>query len=138
MIDTADQKALADWLSEKTELTPTKNLRCVGRRGSEGGIIGVVGYDGFTDASTQIHFAGEGNWLSRGLLWAMFDYPFRVANVELVFGCIKSSNHRSLRLARRLGFKQEHVLRGMFRDCDGVLMSMTRDECRYLRGAQNG
>jgi RimJ/RimL family protein N-acetyltransferase len=138
VIDTTNQEELAEWLCSRIGLLPTKNLRCIGRRGAKGDIIGVIGYDSFTNASVQMHSAGEGNWLSKEFLRVMFDYPFVVCKLKVVYGCVLESNERALKLNYRVGFKYEHTLKDCYLEGGAIIMSMSKDECRYLKEIPHG
>jgi RimJ/RimL family protein N-acetyltransferase len=85
-----------------------------------------------------MHVAGEGNWMSRSFLWAMFDYPFRVCELKVAYAIICSTNRKSLRLVERVGFRYEHTLADYYAEGDAIIMSMRPSECRYLRGNTNG
>lgn len=134
MIDTRNQYELSAWLCERIGLIPTKMLRVIGQRSEQTGeIIGVVGYDGWNGVSCQMHSAGEGNWVTRNLLFAAFDYPFNVANCGMVLGMIPSGNEQAVKFNNHLGFKTECVIKGAHPDGSLIIMSMSRAECRYLK-----
>ena len=138
MIVTDGQAQLREWLCERIGLVPTRDLVCIGRLGTKG-LVGVVGFDQFNGASAMMHSAGEGNWLSRDMLYACFDYPFRVCGVNMVIGLVPSGNTQALRFNKHIGFKTELVLDGAHPDGSLVLMTMRRGECRYLtRNRPNG
>lgn len=132
-IHTQSQDLLATWLCRRIGLTPTPHIQCVARLSADGSIMGVVGYDGYNGASCVMHVAGEGNWISRNLLRAAFDYPFNVMHCQVVLGLVPSGNAAALRLNTHLGFKVVNRLWGAHPDGALVLMMMTREECRYLR-----
>ena len=139
MIYTKCQDILASWLCDRIGLKPTMDLRCIGRLDAAGRrIIGVIGYDGWNGASVQMHVAGEGNWVNRAILYAAFDYPFRVCNVDMVLGMVPSGNVAALRFNTHLGFKVEHEIVGAHPDGSLIIMSMTRAECRWNRGQRHG
>lgn len=138
MIVSSNQDVLASWLCSKIHLCPSTNLRCIGRLNSKGRIIGVVGYDSFTGTSAVIHVAGEGNWLSKDLLWAAFDYPFNRCGLKVLFAHISSANKSSLRFNLHLGFKREHVLRDAYPDGDAIITSLRAEDCKYLKRKHHG
>lgn len=138
LIDSTDQPRLAEWLCSRIGLAPTTNLRCIGRLNQKGDIIGVVGYDQYSGTSMMMHCAGEGNWLSREFLRVLFDYPFRVVKLKVVFAMVCSTNTRALQLDYHVGFKYEHTLKDAFEDGDGILLSMRAEECRYLKENTHG
>ena len=131
-ISTKHQDILATWMCNRIGLAPTAQLQCIGRLNAAGAIMGVVGFDGYNGASVMMHCAGEGNWLSRSMLWAIFDYPFRLMQCNVVIGLVPSGNHAALRLNKHVGFKLATVLEGAHPDGALLLLTMRRDECRYL------
>lgn len=138
MIVSDKQMELKDWLSEKIGLVSSPNLVCIGNRNAKGKLIGVVGYDGCNGASIQMHSAGEGNWVTRRFLFAAFDYPFNVCKVNMVLGLIPSGNIQAMKFNLNLGFRVELVLSGAHPDGALWIMSMRREECRFLQGFRNG
>jgi RimJ/RimL family protein N-acetyltransferase len=133
-ITTHHQDVLASWLCRRIGLAPTSALQCIGRLNAAGNIMGVVGYDGYNGASVQMHVAGDGNWMSRELLWVAFDYPFNVMNCNVVLGLIPSGNKQALALNEHLGFQIDTVLPHAHPDGALVVMAMYRDACRWLKG----
>lgn len=138
MIVCNNQAYLAAWLCDRTKLAPTVNLRCIGRLSAEGDLIGVVGYDNFTGSSAGIHIAGEGNWITRELLWAVFDYAFVQCKLKVVFAQVSTGNPKSLRLNLHIGFKQECVLKDAYPDGDAIITSLRAEDCKYLKGKAHG
>ena len=49
-------------------------------------------------------FADDARWLTRRVLWEMFDYPFNRAGCQMVYLQVSERNRRMLRIARRFGF----------------------------------
>jgi len=121
----------AAWLCERIGLVATRHLKCIANV-IAGRILGVVGYDGFNGASAQMHSAGDGNWITRELLWAAFDYPFNACGLNMVIGSIPSGNTQALKFNANLGFKTQLVLEGAHPDGSLVLMTMKREDCRFL------
>ena len=132
MIDSTNQAELAAWIRDRIELHHTPDLVCIGRRDSEGKILGVVGFESYNGASIQIHSAGDGAWLSKDFLGAIFHYPFRVCKVNVIIGPVASTNHRAIRLNERVGFVKEHAIVGGHPDGDLILMTMRLEDCKYL------
>lgn len=137
MVSCDYQPGLAEWLCRKIGLAPTPHIQCIGNV-TQKGILGVVGYDQFNKASVVMHVAGEPGWLTRSLIWAAFDYPFNVCGVNVVIAPIASTNTKSLTLVKRLGFELSTVIPDAHPDGDLVLLTMRRDQCRYLSRKHNG
>lgn len=134
VIETRNQSELAFWLCSRIGLLPVPDdLRVIGNRSDlTGEIIGVVGYNGWNGASCVMHCAGEGNWITRELLRVAFDYPFNVANCEVVMATAASTNIAALKLDKHIGFKIVAEIVGAHPEGALVIMSMNRAECRYL------
>jgi RimJ/RimL family protein N-acetyltransferase len=112
-------------------------MRCIGRLKS-GTLVAVAGYDDFTETSCQVHIAGEGNWLDREMLRAMFRYPFAILNLRVVIGLVPSGNTAAIRLNKHLGFETEAIIKDAHPDGDLVVMSMRKENCRWLKEDRNG
>ncbi|WP_020095745.1 hypothetical protein [Methylobacterium sp. 285MFTsu5.1] len=83
--------------------------------------------------SIAIHTAGfVRDWANRDLIWASFHYPFVQLSVKRVFGQVQASNARALEVNRKLGFKEVARIPGVFSCGDLVVVSMHRDECRWI------
>jgi RimJ/RimL family protein N-acetyltransferase len=137
MITTTHQDILASWLCHRIGLTPTSAIQCIGRLSADGNLMGVVGYDGYNGASVQMHVAGDGNWISRQLLWAAFDYPFNTMKCNVVLGLIPSGNKTAIELNEHLGFQIDTVIPHAHPDGALVVMAMYRDGCRWLKAHQH-
>jgi len=137
MITSDHQDFLASWLCRRIGLTPTAHLICIGRIEGDR-LLGVVGYDGFNGASIQMHSAGEGNWVNRDFLWAAFHYPFEVCKANMVLGLIPSGNEQAIKFNKHLGFHVELALKDAHPDGALVIMSMRREECRFLKRKHHG
>jgi hypothetical protein len=103
-------------------------------------LLGGVIYQGYTGASIRAHIAGfTPRWIDKDMLWMMFHYPFEQLGVNKIIGHVHSTNLKALDFNRKLGFKEEARIEGVFRDADLVIMSMRREECRWLeRGKRRG
>jgi len=131
VIHTANQDVLASWLCKKIDYIPTPAIKCIGNI-VNGQIVGVIGYDGFNRASVHMHVAGEPGWVTKSMLFAAFDYPFRVLKCNMVIGLVPSGNTDAIRFNTRLGFKVENELIGAHPDGALLLMTMRREDCRWL------
>lgn len=133
MIVTDHQELLARWLCERIGYVPTPHLRCIANIRKDGKILGVVGFDGWNGASCQMHVAGEGNWVTRDLLIAVFDYVFRLADCSVVLGLVPSGNDKALRFDKHVGFIEVARVKHAHPDGDLVVLQLRREDCRYLR-----
>lgn len=107
----------------------------ISRVDAHGELLGGVLLTGYNrNGSIALHMAGFApNWADRKLISAVFSYCFDNLNLKKVFALVPSDNAKALEIDRRLGFKDEVVVPDVFADADLVVMSMRRDECRWLR-----
>jgi RimJ/RimL family protein N-acetyltransferase len=107
----------------------------------DGRIVGMVGYDGWMPGAVCLHIAIEHPAALRRLLRPGFGVAFdpqpRGVGKVAALATVLSTNERSLRLVRHLGFRE--VYRG--RDWSGpgvdfVVHEMRREECRFLPRAR--
>jgi hypothetical protein len=88
-----------------------------------------TGYGG----SVAIHVAGfHPRWINRTILFVTFDYPFNQLGVKKLFGQVPSYNKKALDFDLHLGFKAEIIIPDVYPEGDLVLLSMKREECRFL------
>jgi L-amino acid N-acyltransferase YncA len=77
--------------------------------------------------------------MSKKYLWAMFDYPFKKLGLKVILAVIAGNNVKSLKLSRKLGFKDVAKIPDAHKDGDLVILTMRPDECRWLTlGVSNG
>lgn len=109
-------------------------------REKDGKLLGGVIYQAYNGASIVIQVASfDPHWLDRDMLWMAFHYPFEQLDVQKLFTQTPSNNLKALDFNRKLGFKDEARIAGVFRDADLVIRSMRREECRWLkRGSRRG
>jgi RimJ/RimL family protein N-acetyltransferase len=110
--------------------------QCIARFERRGGtLLGGVVYKDWTGlgGSIAVHVAGlRDRWVNRALLFVCFDYPFNQLQVKKIFGQISSRNRVAYEAAKHLGFVEEARIRDVYPDGDMVLLSMTREQCRFL------
>lgn len=77
--------------------------------------------------------AGEGRWLTRPFLSAVFRAPFIEWDMRRVGASISADNVKSIKFCEHLGFKREGRIReGSGAGRDLLLYGMLKSECRYL------
>jgi RimJ/RimL family protein N-acetyltransferase len=103
-------------------------------RARSGRLLGGVIFTGYTTKSIAIHVAGfDKHWINSDMLWITFDYPFNQLGVTKLIGHVPSSNPKALDFNRKLGFKEEARVADVYPDGDLVILSMHRDNCRWLK-----
>lgn len=110
------------------------STKCLANLDDHGNIRAVVVYDRITDYDCMMHIASDGtkNWMSRQYLVMAFHVPFVQWGLRRVTGLVKAGNEQALSFDKHLGFVQEGVIRCGFGDCDGILLGMLKEECRFL------
>lgn len=129
---------LVPWLQQRTDASfDPANCETIGLIDTDHKkIVAVAAYENYTgvNGSVQVHLAGEGKrWMNRDFLWVGFDYPFNVLKVKKLLGQVPSWNEDALRLNKHFGYKVEHVIEGYYPNGDLVIVSMAKEDCRWLR-----
>ena len=96
-------------------------------------VRGGVIFTSYTGASLWMHVAGrDERWITKDMLWVAFHYPFVQLGCGRVFGVVEAANSPALEFDLKLGFRITATLPGMFASGPGLVVSMARDECRWL------
>ncbi len=126
-----------EWLQQRTGCLLTPDFRAIAAVDSKGRIAGMVGYSCWTENSVQCHMAAATPLAWRALLPAAFEYPFIRGGRGVLLGLISADNTRSVRMTRRLGFRETHRIRdGHARGVDVIVFELRREECRWLQAHQ--
>jgi RimJ/RimL family protein N-acetyltransferase len=101
--------------------------------GADGRLLGGIIYDGCTGPCIFAHQAAfDKHWLSRDMLWVVFDYPFNQLGCKKICGTIPSGNPALLAFNKKLGFSVEATIKDAYPDGDMLVLSMKRSDCRWL------
>lgn len=96
-------------------------------------LLGGAVFSDYTKRTISIHIAGfVPHWISRDLLWTVFDYAFNQAKVESIFAPIRGNNERAMDFSLKAGFKDCAVIPGVYPEGDLVILRMYRGDCRFL------
>ena len=133
MIITDQQERLGIWFCEQNKIKYYKDKTVV-YIGLEinGELVAATAYDNYLKGSICSHIAIKGK-LNREFLWYMFHYPFIELNIKKLIGPISSNNTKALKFVHHLGFNLEAVISDAGDNCDLHLLTMTRDQCRFIR-----
>lgn len=105
----------------------------VSRVTPQGNLLGGVFYQGYNGAVIWPHIAGFApGWLSKDLLWVIFDYPFNQLKCNVLLAGIPVSNRKLLQFDAKLGFKEIVRVPGGHKTGDLAIMAMQRADCRWL------
>lgn len=100
----------------------------------------AVIYDHYEEGgSIQMHMAIDNpKYVTRQAISACFEYPFYQLGVKKVLGIVNSTNHRALSFDMRVGFTVEAIISDAYDMGSMYILSMKRDQCRWLRGKDYG
>lgn len=104
---------------------------------TDGALTAGVLYDMFNGRSICMHVAIE-KPVTREFTRTCFDYPFNQLKVHKVLGLVDSTNAAALRFDKHLGFVEEARIEGAGKTGDLVILTMTRDQCRWIKEASHG
>jgi len=103
-------------------------------RSKDGRLLGGVIYTNYTGASITMHTAGfDPAWVNRDMLWVCFHYPFVQLKCNKLFGQVPAWNVKALEFDLHLGFKEECIIRDVYPEGDMILLSMRKEDCRWLK-----
>ena len=100
---------------------------------SDGRLTAGAAYRDWNGVSIEGQIAAD-KPLTRGLLFAIFDYPFRQLGARKIIATTSADHIRSIRLLRRLGFLKEACLRDAAPGGDLIICTMRQEDCRFLGG----
>jgi RimJ/RimL family protein N-acetyltransferase len=99
----------------------------------DGEIVCGVLFENYNGRSVQIHVAVKpGSRMTKEWLRTLFRYAFCELKVNKIIGVVDSTNPAALNFDRHIGFKDEAVIEGAGRYGDLILLSMTKNNCKYL------
>lgn len=130
-----DKQRVSEWVAP---LVRRRSVWTSGYQGfgveQNGELIGGVIVDSILEgARCSVHCAGKGRrWLTRELLFVVFDYVFRQLGCKVAINTVDADNEDSLRFTRHIGYTELARIPGGAGDCDLVLLIMRRDDCRWL------
>ena len=120
------------WICRRAGVRPEAGLGVLEAVDESGRILGQVGFNGWTPNSVCLHIALDSPAALRSLLAVGFDETFK--RVGIAYAAVLSTNPRSLRLTRHLGFREVFRARDAWSPgVDVIWHEMRREECRYLR-----
>ncbi len=125
------------WLAQRTGFAPTAGCRGISAIDAQGRLRGVVGFDGWTETSAQMHIAVEAPAAVRALLRPAFSYLFEQSRKHIALGLVPSHNAKAVAFDRHVGFREAYRIRdGWDVGDDLIIFEMRKDECRWLSHGQ--
>ena len=131
------QRELGEWLCKRTGGKYVEGAETYVGLETMGRITACAGYGDYNGASIRVHLAVEGK-ITPEFLWYGFYYPFEQLGVKKLIGLVSSSNVRALRLDKHFGYVHEATIKDAAPDGDLLILTMTRDQCRFLKGSKHG
>jgi RimJ/RimL family protein N-acetyltransferase len=126
-------KVIGNWVYARTGGTFPENICTAIGLAKDSKIVAGVVYEGFNGASVKTHIAiDDKEYLTKDFIRIIFQYPFLQLKCKKLIGIVDSSNAAALRLNEKLGFVKEGELKGASLTGDLVLMTMTKEQCKYL------
>lgn len=100
-----------------------------------GELVAGVLYENYSGNSVVAHIAAlpGKRWMTREFLRLIVRYPFDQLKVKKIVAPVDSTNAAALAFNGKLGFVTEAVLKDAGRSGDLHLMTMTRQQCRFLK-----
>lgn len=128
------------WVAERAGASRLDRAAAIGVAGEDGELIaGVAATEYWPGVDLITHIAAEpgSRWATRGVLRALFAYPFLQLRLPRITAEIRESNELSLKLCGQLGFRREGFKRRAAPGGEGLwILGMLRQECRWLKGAE--
>lgn len=122
------------FVNERTDGSFSINQTVTFQRLIGGRLRAVVLFGEWTRSTVEMVVAsdGQGAWLSRGLLRAVFSYAFNVLGVACVYGRVRASNRAAVAMDLGLGFQEVGRIPRGFGNEDCLILAMTREQCRWI------
>lgn len=138
MIVVGQDKRVGDWVCARTGGSGFVEGVAIGWE-RDGQLIAGVLVDHYNGASACLHVAGDGKkWLTREFLHFVFGYVFEQLKLHVVIGLVPSWNTQALRFDLHLGFVEQCRIPAATPGGDLVILTMAREQCRWLRSVPNG
>ena len=118
------------WVAQQTTGSYHCNSSAIGLE-REGQVVAGVIYESFMDTTITCHIAIAGR-VNKKFLRAIFDYPFRVCNVDKIIAPVIADNDKSINLVQNMGFTEEaRIARS---NGDMIFFTLLKDKCKFLGG----
>lgn len=101
----------------------------------DGELSAVAVFDGFTDATCEMHIASDGSarWMTKEFLVAVFSYPFIQCGFESVTIGVVTEKEAVIEFDKHVGFVPVGVRhKAMPGGLDVLVMEMLRENCRWI------
>lgn len=130
-----DKPWVGQWMSSELNRTfDPSRMTSIGVFDTEKNcLVAGVYYEGFTGYNIFMHYALQPGAVTRDALWYVFYYPFVELGCSRITGMVWEENEKSLRVAHKLGFREEARIAGASKaGKDIIVLRMLKEECRWL------
>jgi len=134
MIIVNQHERCGKWLADKQNVNYAKDESAtyIGLE-KEGKIQVVFMYNNLIEnGSVHLHIAIEGQ-ANKHIRWYAFHYPFIELNVKKIIATIQADNEKCIKFALNAGFVCEHIIKNAGSNSDLWLLTMTKEQCRFLK-----
>jgi len=105
----------------------------------DGEIIAAAVYHDLRQGQIEASIAATSQrWASRSVLHTLFAYPFLQVGAHRLLVQCSYANKKAMKMNRQLGFTEEGRLRQLYAPHDAILWGMLKDECKWIKGQDNG
>ena len=128
-----DKHLIGPWVFRRVQKTwAPEGREVVGLvKGEE--VLGGMVFEDYTGACMSVHMALAHEHVPvRKLLIACAQYAYNDMGVHKLLGLVRASNLPALKFDLRIGFKAEAIIKDVYPDGDLVVLSMTRDDCKFV------
>lgn len=134
MIISNDAQKIGMWLANKQNKKYYQNDSAVYIAWEHNKQIkAAVMFDNYIEnGSIEMHLSIDG-FGNKKLLHLAYHYPFEQLKIKKIIAKIYSSNEKCLKLALKAGFILEHTIKEAGINCDLLILTMTKKQCRFLK-----
>ena len=101
----------------------------------DGKLVAAVVFNDYNKAAICMHVVSDGSkrWMTKTLLWMVFDYAFNQLKVQRITGLVGEKNWDARKFDEHIGFTQETTLERAHPDGRLMVYRMFREDCRWIR-----
>jgi RimJ/RimL family protein N-acetyltransferase len=131
-VTTENQEFMRAWIERILFQKFGEEAKFIGQE-IDGNLVAVIAFTNFIPNACAMHIASVGeNWMSKDLLWACFDYPFKKLEKKVILATMEASNEEAIKLNRHLGFQDKALIEDAHEYGDLLLMAMRKEDCKWL------
>ena len=120
------------WICQRTGIAPAADMRVIEAVDDSGRTLAQIAAEGWTPNAVRLHIAVDEPIALRDLLRAAAIWIFQQAGKRVAIGVVKGDHARSLRLAKRIGFREVYRVRdGWAEGVDLVALELRKEWCRW-------